>query len=328
MNRAPSTNSGRCRKLGQFGGRTAPGGGAGVAEKAAAAASDGHPALVTSVRPVRAGWVIDWKLELHAPPLSVAVIDQLYTAYCRSPSRSVHPSATLPVMVTVVEIAMRMFGTTSVAVAPVTTGAGVFFCVHHNLVPPHGQGPAKLIVMFIVLEFDKQFTCAKVALAVIVPGAHFAVNTPAETGELLTMTGTVQPTAPAVAAFRSRARRSNERLPGVDSTARAYLRNALRRIRCDTRQMRDVHVRRGAATWRTAPGYLTVASIDGRSVEIGGPAVAIWNALPADGDESVAIGALTDRLATEFYLTPSVAERHVVEVLDALETIGCVVRRA
>ncbi len=92
--------------------------------------------------------------------------------------------------------------------------------------------------------------------------------------------------------------------------------------------MRDVHVRRGPAVWRTAPGYLTVAAIDGRSVEIGGPAATIWNSLPAGRDESIGIKALAAQLATEFRLTPGVAEMHVIDVLDALEAIGCVVRGA
>ena len=53
-----------------------------------AAASDGHVADVTSVRLLRVTAETELAT-LHACPLSVAVIVQLYTAYCVSPSRSV-----------------------------------------------------------------------------------------------------------------------------------------------------------------------------------------------------------------------------------------------
>lgn len=64
-----------------------------------------------------------------------------------------------------------------------------------------------MIVM--LLPFDKQAVLTKEFVAVIVPGAHFAVNTPAAAGELLKMTGATQPTAPAPASFLSKSRRSS-----------------------------------------------------------------------------------------------------------------------
>ena len=98
---------------------------------------------------------------------------------------------------------------TSVDVVVETTGVGVFFLAHHSMVPPHGQAPAKLMVIVIVVLLLVQPVCTNDAVAVIVPGAHLDVNTPADTGELIKMTGAVQPTAPAAAALRSRARRSS-----------------------------------------------------------------------------------------------------------------------
>ncbi len=65
---------------------------------------------------------------------------------------------------------------TSVDVVVETTGVGVFFLAHHSLVPPHGQGPAKLMVIVSVVLLLVQPVCTNDAVAVIVPGAHLDVK--------------------------------------------------------------------------------------------------------------------------------------------------------
>lgn len=95
------------------------------------------------------------------------------------------------------------------AVELATVGAGVFFWAHHFLVPPQGHGPVKVIVMVMVDDAPTHAVRTNPAVAVIVPGAHFAVNTPADAVPALRMTGAVQPIAPATAALRRSVRRSN-----------------------------------------------------------------------------------------------------------------------
>jgi hypothetical protein len=87
-----------------------------------------------------------------------------------------------------------------------------------------------------------------------------------------------------------------------------------------------MRVRRAAALWRTAPGYLAVAAVDGRSVQMGGPAAAIWRSLPGPDEEPIAVSAVVAQLATEYEVSPTTVERDAMRVLDALEAMGCAVR--
>ena len=64
------------------------------------------------------------------------------------------------------------------------------------------------MVMVMVLDVSAHTVWTKLAVAVTVPGAHFAVKTPADANSLVRMTGAVQLTAPAIAARRNTARRS------------------------------------------------------------------------------------------------------------------------
>jgi hypothetical protein len=110
----------------------------------------------------------------------------------------------------------------SVELAEATAGIGEFFRAHHVLAPPHGHGPANEMVMVIVVDALVHAFCTKVGSgAVVVPGAHLAVKTPADAMPLVRMTGTVQLTAPASAARRSRALRSTP--PSLDVGAGATI---------------------------------------------------------------------------------------------------------
>lgn len=185
----------------------APVGDADGAVNDAKAASDGHVGEVTSVRLLNVTPVIVLIAVLHAAPLSKAVIVQSYTANWVSPSRSVQPSPTLP------ETTTDPIGTNwlndSVDEVVDAVGVGVFFCAHQICAPPHGHGPEKLIVIVMLLPLNKHAVRTKEFVAVMVPGAHLAVNTPAAAGELLRMTGATHPTAPAPASFLSNLRRSS-----------------------------------------------------------------------------------------------------------------------
>lgn len=89
-------------------------------------ANDGHATELTRVLPESVGVVIVFTTPAHDPPLSDAVIDQLYTAYWVSPSRSVQPNATLPVIV--IEAAIgTVTGKEIVDVDENTVGVGEFF---------------------------------------------------------------------------------------------------------------------------------------------------------------------------------------------------------
>ena len=133
-------------------------------------------------------------------------MDQSYTAYCRSLSRSMHPSATFPVIV-IVPPAARVTENAKDEVVPVTAGVGEFFRVHQKAPPPHGHSPENVIVICSVADVLSHAVRTNDALAPTVPGAHFGENTPAWATADVKMTGAVQPTAPAVTARRSRSRR-------------------------------------------------------------------------------------------------------------------------
>ena len=185
----------------------APVGDADGAAIGAKEASDGHVGDVVTVRLLNVTPVIELIAVLHAAPLSAAVIVQSYTANCVSPSRSVQPRPTLP------ETTTDPIGTNwlndSVDVALDAVGVGMFFCAHQICTPPHGHGPEKLIVIVMMLPLFRHAVRTKEFVAVMVPGAHLAVNTPAAAGELLRMAGATQPTAPAPASFLSNLRRSS-----------------------------------------------------------------------------------------------------------------------
>lgn len=85
-------------------------------------------------------------------------------------------------------------------------------------------------------------------------------------------------------------------------------------------------MRRALALWRRAPGYLTVAAVDGASVRMAGSAGAVWDLLPDIDAEPVNLASLVATLADDFDEDIDVVGRDVTSVLDALEAIGCVVR--
>jgi len=89
-----------------------------------------------------------------------------------------------------------------------------------------------------------------------------------------------------------------------------------------------VCVRRGPALWRRASGYLTVAAVDGASVRMSGSAGDVWDLLPQPSNEPIAMTTLVATLTDRFDAHADAVEHDVVEVLDALEAIGCVVRIA
>ena len=173
------------------------------------------------------------------------------------------PRPTFPVMVIVAKIGM-VTTKTSVDVVLATTRPRRVLLGTPQAGATARAGPGKVDrdadVAVVRLRHAVR---TKPADAVTVPGAHFAVNTPADTAGLLRMIGAVQPTAPAAAALRSRARRSILTPFGSDSTARMRTSGDSELRGCDTGPMRGDRVTRGPALWRVAPGYLTVASRDG-----------------------------------------------------------------
>jgi hypothetical protein len=90
----------------------------------------------------------------------------------------------------------------------------------------------------------------------------------------------------------------------------------------------EIRLRRTHALWREAPGYLTVAARNGASVQIGGSAAAIWRLLPTTDDDTISIRELAARLSTDHQVPVATVEADVIDVLDALEALGCVIRRA
>ena len=92
--------------------------------------------------------------------------------------------------------------------------------------------------------------------------------------------------------------------------------------------MRGDCVARGPALWRVSPGFLAVASSDGSSVEMGGSAAAIWQMLPADGEEPIELDALVAQLAIDHAVPVATVAADANRVLDVLQAIGCVRRFA
>lgn len=87
-------------------------------------------------------------------------------------------------------------------------------------------------------------------------------------------------------------------------------------------------MRRAPALWRRAPGYLTVAAVDGASLRMGGSAGDVWDLLPGADAEPRAVSTVVAELAAAFGAPGDVVERDVAQVLAALESLGCVVRVA
>jgi hypothetical protein len=87
-----------------------------------------------------------------------------------------------------------------------------------------------------------------------------------------------------------------------------------------------VRVQQARALWRRAPGYLTVAAIDGSSVQMGGSAGDVWDLLPEPSSEPAALATLVEVLSNRFGVSADAVARDVDDILDALESLGCVVR--
>lgn len=85
-------------------------------------------------------------------------------------------------------------------------------------------------------------------------------------------------------------------------------------------------MRRAPAVYRCVPGYLTVAAVSGASVQMGGSAGDVWDLLPHPDADPLSVSALVAALAARFETAVDIVEGDVVEVLDALESLGCVVR--
>jgi hypothetical protein len=72
--------------------------------------------------------------------------------------------------------------------------------------------------------------------------------------------------------------------------------------------------------WRTAPGYLALATVDGRTVEVGGPGADVWQRLTDwTSDEE-----LTAALARQYRAEDQVVSIDVRALLDELHKEGYV----
>ncbi len=74
--------------------------------------------------------------------------------------------------------------------------------------------------------------------------------------------------------------------------------------------------------WRTAPGYLVVASIDGQTLEVGGPGGEIWGLL----DEWIAEADVVMMLASRYGVPEMTVAADVVPLLERLKGVGYVER--
>ena len=92
--------------------------------------------------------------------------------------------------------------------------------------------------------------------------------------------------------------------------------------------MRGFRVRRAPSLHRTAPGFVVVASVAGRSVEMAGSAAAIWTALPEPDADPLPFDELIEQLVAAHGISAEIAERDASAVLQSLEEIGCAVRFA
>jgi hypothetical protein len=78
--------------------------------------------------------------------------------------------------------------------------------------------------------------------------------------------------------------------------------------------------RNAQVLWRTAPGYLAVAKVDGRSLEVEGPAGDIWGRL---GDW-ISEEELTSALASRYGADEEVVSTDVLSLLHELVGQGYV----
>lgn len=89
--------------------------------------------------------------------------------------------------------------------------------------------------------------------------------------------------------------------------------------------MMHLRARRGQALWRLVDGFVTVASVDGRSVRAGGSAPAIWEALPGSDTSAINVAEIVERLAGDHRADTDDVESDTMRVLAAWEEIGCAV---
>lgn len=89
--------------------------------------------------------------------------------------------------------------------------------------------------------------------------------------------------------------------------------------------MTSLRARRGQALWRVVDGFVTVASVDGRSVRAGGSASAIWEELPASDAAPVQVSEIVERLAADHDADAEDVASDTERVLTAWEEIGCAV---
>jgi hypothetical protein len=79
-------------------------------------------------------------------------------------------------------------------------------------------------------------------------------------------------------------------------------------------------VRRSDVLWRTAPGYLVLATLDGGVHEAAGPAPEIWRAI----DRPIEIGRLIASLAERYALAHEQIRDDVISFLYELVRAGLV----
>lgn len=84
---------------------------------------------------------------------------------------------------------------------------------------------------------------------------------------------------------------------------------------------RDRWVRSPAVLWRTAPGFLVVADVDGELTRAEGPAAAIWDLL----DEPRTIEQIAGRLAGDFDAPIAEVRDDVSRFVEELAGRGLVV---
>jgi Coenzyme PQQ synthesis protein D (PqqD) len=76
------------------------------------------------------------------------------------------------------------------------------------------------------------------------------------------------------------------------------------------------------ALWRVAPGYLVLGTVDGRTLEVGGPGCDVWERLAGwvDGEE------LAATLARQYGASWEIVSRDVRSLLGELHAQGYVDR--
>lgn len=90
--------------------------------------------------------------------------------------------------------------------------------------------------------------------------------------------------------------------------------------------MADFQVGRAPSLSRSTAGFVVVASVSGRYVEMAGSAAAIWAMLPPPDQPMISFLGLVAALVAAHGVTAEVAARDAAAVLESLEAIGCAVR--